>query len=202
MARRRRLSSEERLLWDRVAASAIPLHPDRAPSAPLSEAVASGLPEIPLALPPPETPRALPPLMRRAAPEPSLRFDLVSDPRHALGTGVPRMDRRRFDKMRRGRLEPEDRLDLHGMTLERAHPALTRFVLGAHARDLRLVLVITGKGRSDESAITPHRHGILRHSVPHWLATPPLVGSVLDVVPAHQRHGGGGAYYVYLRRRR
>lgn len=112
------------------------------------------------------------------------------------------MDRRRFDKLRRGRLEPEDRLDLHGMTLERAHPALSRFVLGAHARDLRLVLVITGKGRSDESAIAPHRHGILRHSVPHWLASPPLLACVLDVVPAHQRHGGGGAYYVYLRRRR
>ncbi|WP_415012065.1 Smr/MutS family protein [Amaricoccus sp.] len=112
------------------------------------------------------------------------------------------MDRRRFDKLRRGRLEPEERLDLHGMTLERAHSALTGFVLGAHVRDLRLVLVITGKGRGDESGMTPHRHGILRHSVPHWLSAPPLVGCVLDVVPAHQRHGGGGAYYVYLRRRR
>lgn len=131
-----------------------------------------------------------------------MRIDLAPDPRLSVGTGHPRMDRRRFDKLRRGRLEPEDRLDLHGMTAERAHAALTGFILGAHARELRLVLVITGKGRSDESAMAPHRHGLLRHSVPHWLAGPPLAGCVLDVVPAHQRHGGGGAYYVYLRRRR
>ena len=112
------------------------------------------------------------------------------------------MDRRRFEKLRRGRLEPEARLDLHGMTSERAHAALTGFILGAHARDLRLVLVITGKGRPDDAAIRPRRHGILRHSLPHWLAAPPLVGRILQVAPAHQRHGGAGAFYVYLRRRR
>ena len=44
------------------------------------------------------------------------------------------MDRRRFEKLRRGRIEPEARLDLHGMTAERAHAALTGFILRAHAR--------------------------------------------------------------------
>jgi DNA-nicking Smr family endonuclease len=112
------------------------------------------------------------------------------------------MDRRRFDKLRRGRLEPEARLDLHGMTSEHAHAALTGFILDAHARDLRLVLVITGKGRADETAFQPRRHGILRHSLPHWLAAPPLGSRILEVASAHQRHGGAGAYYVYLRRRR
>jgi DNA-nicking Smr family endonuclease len=112
------------------------------------------------------------------------------------------MDRRRFEKLRRGRLEPDARLDLHGLTAERAHAALTSFVLGAHAREQRLLLVITGKGRPDAVAIRPHRHGILHHSVPHWLAAPPLVGHVLQVAQAHQRHGGAGAFYVYLRRRR
>jgi DNA-nicking Smr family endonuclease len=112
------------------------------------------------------------------------------------------MDRRRFDKLRRGRLEPEARLDLHGMTSERAHAALTAFVLDASARDLRLVLVITGKGRADATEPHPRRHGILHHSLPHWLAAPPLNARVLQVAAAHQRHGGAGAYYVYLRRRR
>ena len=112
------------------------------------------------------------------------------------------MDRRRFDKLRRGRLDPEARIDLHGMTSERAHAVLTGFVRDAHARELRLVLVITGKGRPDEAALAPRRHGILRHSVPHWLAAPPLAALILQVATAHQRHGGAGALYVYLRRRR
>jgi DNA-nicking Smr family endonuclease len=112
------------------------------------------------------------------------------------------MDRRRFEKLRRGRLEPEARLDLHGMSSERAHAALAAFILSAHAADLRLVLVITGKGQPDESPHQPRRHGILRHSLPHWLAAPPLSGRILQVTPAHQRHGGAGAFYVYLRRRR
>lgn len=112
------------------------------------------------------------------------------------------MDRRRFDRMTRGKLEPEARLDLHGMTSERAHSALSAFILSAAAQDRRLVLVITGKGKADDSAHQPRRHGILRHSLPHWLAAPPLIGHVLQVAPAHQRHGGAGAFYVYLRRRR
>jgi DNA-nicking Smr family endonuclease len=48
----------------------------------------------------------------------------------------------------------------------------------------------------------PQRTGILRHSVPHWLAAPPLSGRILQVASAHNRHGGGGAFYVYLRRSR
>jgi DNA-nicking Smr family endonuclease len=109
------------------------------------------------------------------------------------------MDRRRFERMRRGRLEPEARLDLHGMSSERAHAALTAFIRDSHARDRRLVLVITGKGREDTAL---GRHAILRHSVPHWLAAPPITGLILEVAPAHHRHGGAGALYVYLRRRR
>ena len=50
-------------------------------------------------------------------------------------------------------------------------------------RDLRLVLVITGKGRADETPFQPRRHGILRHSLPHWLAAPPLGGRILQVAP-------------------
>lgn len=113
------------------------------------------------------------------------------------------MDRRRFEKLRRGRLEPEARLDLHGMTSERAHAALTGFISRAHADGRRLVLVITGKGRqTDGQGALPHRHGILRHSVSHWLTASPLGLKVLEVVPAHQRHGGAGALYIYLRRAR
>jgi DNA-nicking Smr family endonuclease len=113
------------------------------------------------------------------------------------------MDRKTFGRMTRGKLKPEARIDLHGMTLDRAHGALTRFILSAHANGKRLVLVITGKGKDrDDAGPIPVRYGVLKHQVPHWLTTPPLSSAVLQVMPAHISHGGGGAYYVYLRRQR
>lgn len=112
-----------------------------------------------------------------------------------------RMDRKTHDQMRRGKKRPEARIDLHGMTLERAHPALSGFILSAHAAGKRLVLVITGKGKArDEGGPIPVRHGVLRHQVPQWLAMAPLSQVILQVTPAHLRHGGAGAYYVYLKR--
>ncbi len=105
--------------------------------------------------------------------------------------------------MVRGKLKPEARIDLHGMTLAQAHPALNSFILNAHADGLRLVLVITGKGktRSDSGPI-PERIGLLRNQVPRWLDMAPLRPLVLQVEESHRRHGGSGAYYVYLRRPR
>jgi DNA-nicking Smr family endonuclease len=113
------------------------------------------------------------------------------------------MDKKAFGKLKRGKLHPEGRIDLHGMTLDRAHPALTKFILSSHKQGKRLVLVITGKGKQrDDGGPIPVRHGVLRHQVPQWLQMAPLAQAVLQVSQAHISHGGGGAYYVYLRRTR
>lgn len=105
--------------------------------------------------------------------------------------------------MKRGKLKPESRIDLHGMRLDQAHGALVRFVLSSQASGRRLVLVITGKGKTrEEPGPIPTPRGVLKHQVPQWLSLPPLAQAVLQVTPAHQRHGGEGAYYVYLRRGR
>lgn len=120
-----------------------------------------------------------------------------------LGPASVQMDKKAFTRLKRGKLKPEGKLDLHGMTLERAHPALNRFILTAQAQGKRLVLVVTGKGkRRDDGGPIPTRTGVLRHQVLHWLDTPPLSQVVMQVSQAHISHGGGGAYYVYLRRRR
>jgi DNA-nicking Smr family endonuclease len=111
------------------------------------------------------------------------------------------MDNKAFGKMRRGKLKPEARIDLHGMTMDQAHPELLGFILNSQAMGRRLVLVITGKGKlRDEGGPMPARHGILRHQVPQWMALPPISSAILQVTPAHLTHGGQGAYYVYLRR--
>ena len=109
------------------------------------------------------------------------------------------MDARTHRKMTQGKLRPEARLDLHGMTLAAAQPRLMQFILSCHGNGLRLVLVITGKGRGDHGPL-PTRPGALRHQVPHWLHSPPLSAVVQQVDAAPFRHGGEGAYYVYLRR--
>ncbi|WP_306438998.1 Smr/MutS family protein [Litoreibacter roseus] len=113
------------------------------------------------------------------------------------------MDKKVFKKMSAGRLSPEARIDLHGMTLDRAHSALTGFIMRANAEGQRLVLVITGKGkRRDEGGPIPVRTGVLRQQVPMWLSQAPLSPLILQVSQASQKHGGLGAYYVYLRRNR
>lgn len=118
------------------------------------------------------------------------------------GLGL-QMDAKSFTQMVKGKLSPEARIDLHGMTVAQAHPDLIRFILGAQAEGLRLVLVITGKGKpGPDFGPIPQRYGILKHQVPNWLRTPPLAGLILQVSDAHVRHGGTGALYVYLRKTR
>lgn len=113
------------------------------------------------------------------------------------------MDGKTFRKMTRGRLSPEARIDLHGMTVAEAHPELINFILTSAQRQMRLVLVITGKGRAKHTdSPIPERVGVLKQSLPMWLNQPPIKQVVLDVSVAHQKHGGGGAFYVYLRRTR
>lgn len=195
MARRRHLSPEEADLWRSVARTVRPLHTARLPLPTDPE---------PLPEPPPLAPAKprLPPFTLGEKARSPERHDLAPTLPQLLGQAPLRMDAGTHARMTRGKLAPEARIDLHGMTLAEAHPELIRFVLNAHAAGLRLVLVITGKGKQrDDSGPIPQRTGALRHQVPHWLHLPPLGPVVLQVTEAHLKHGGGGAYYVYLRRR-
>ena len=109
------------------------------------------------------------------------------------------------DRLNRGLITPDAALDLHGMTQERAHRTLARFLHGARERGHRLIVVVTGKGNpraADAAAWTGSPHGVLKEMVPRWLAEPDLKLLIALVQPAHIRHGGGGALYVYLRKSR
>jgi len=87
-------------------------------------------------------------------------------------------------------------LDLHGMTRERAHQALSAFMHQAYDRGARCVLVVTGKGSGREGG------GVLRRDVPLWLNQSGLRALVLSFTHAQVRDGGQGALYVLLKRRR
>jgi DNA-nicking Smr family endonuclease len=165
----RPVSEEERALFYEVLRHARPLPGRRLPaSKPLA------------ASPVPEQARRKP-----GAPEPVV----AKRPVYAASE-APAIGGHREAQLRRGRLEPEARIDLHGLTQDEAHRALMRFFGRARGLDQRVVLVITGKT------------GVLKTMVPRWLAETDLAGLVAGVSPAHIRHGGAGAFYVALRRKR
>ena len=190
MSRRRRgLTPEDRALWEVVAKGVERMHPrPPAPRAPKPSPLA----------PTPSGPPPIPAFQIGAkAPAGRPVVDLAPRTPERLRAAPLRMDAGQAKKLRRGAVRPEGRIDLHGMTLADAHPALTGFVLRARDEGKRLVLVITGKGRGD---LAVEGRGVLRRQVPYWLAQAPLAGAVQQVLPAHRRHGGDGALYVWLRR--
>ncbi|WP_085307435.1 Smr/MutS family protein [Planktotalea arctica] len=195
--RRRRIKPDELDLWDQVARTTTRLVPPKR----------SVIADVPRA----NKPKAMKPEARSIAPFTlgggsagrEMRDVMPSVPDRLRAAPV-KMDAKSYKFMQRGKLKPEGRIDLHGMTVAEAHPALISFILSSHGAGKRLVLVITGKGgrREDIGAIAPQRMGTLKRQVPHWLTMAPVSSAVLQVTESHLRHGGGGAYYVYLRRAR
>ncbi len=169
------LGPEDRALWDEVKKSIKPLKKARLAGATLEEA----------ARPAPSESRKKP--HATAVSAPSAREAPKRPP-------LAKLDRRAKSRVARGRTEIDARLDLHGMTLERARSRLVSFLREAQGRGYGLVLVITGKGSAGR--------GALKHEVPQWLALPEFRALVIGFEEAAINHGGSGALYVRIRRRR
>jgi len=113
----------------------------------------------------------------------------------ALDAGsAPGLDKRTAERLRRGQLAIEARIDLHGHRQAEAHRALTAFIGGAAEAGRRCVLVITGKGEAGA--------GVIRAAVPGWLNSADLRPKILAFRPAQPRDGGTGALYILLKRKR
>ena len=170
---RRAPDVEDLRLWAVVMSTVRPLRPS--PPPPLVPP-ASDAPK-PRPAPPPRQAE-----LRRPHPKPGAVLapaDVEANLRHRLA---------------RGREALAARIDLHGLTQDAARAALTRFVERSASEGWRAVLVITGKGVGGD--------GVLRRRVPEWLAASPIRAHVAGVSEAHRRHGGEGALYVALKRRR
>jgi DNA-nicking Smr family endonuclease len=144
--------------------------------------------------------------VRPPKPEPKTATAKVSGPKAKRApSGV---DGNTDDRLRRGEMTPDVRIDLHGFTERVAHRTLLNFLRGAQRKGARLALVITGKGGG---RIDPHEpfdmekearaRGVLNIMVPRWLTEPSFAALIADARIAHRRHGGEGALYVYLRKR-
>jgi DNA-nicking Smr family endonuclease len=172
----RRLSADEQALWAKVLASVRPI---------------DGAAAVPA---PPEAPAA------EAAPKPAVRR-----PKPAASTAVRKPPGTTLDgswdrRLSRGLVSPDLTVDLHGHNLETAYSLLDRRLDQAVADGARLLLLITGKPPSDDRR--PVRRGAIRAAVGDWLAASRHSGDIAAVRSAHPRHGGQGALYIVLRRKR
>lgn len=199
--RRRRLTADDRAVWDEIARSAAPLHAP-APivvTAPTPAPVVA--PRLPPRLAPTRVVRPQPP-----GPPGQITISLADHAPAPVGRPEAGLDKRTAERLRGGERAPDARLDLHGLTADVAHRALERFIAEAVTRQLRCVLVITGKGgrgrQADDAPYMRPDQGVLRQAAPRWLRSGPHARDLVGIYEAHQRHGGAGAFYVYLKRRR
>lgn len=173
-----RLTDEDRALWEGVTRSIRPL---RKRSRKAAEQDGPS-PKMPARAAPPRRPASPAPVAAAPKPSPSL---------------AP-LERKLKQRLRRGRAEIDARLDLHGHTQAEAHDRLYRFLRTAQSKGASLVLVITGKGAISSGG----ERGVLKRQVPLWLGLPEFRDCVIGFDVASAPHGGEGALYVRLRKKR
>lgn len=179
------LSPEDRALWSKVTQTLTPLHPERL-GAPGEDEIVEQTKQMTKARSADSTETAIrTPVASRKPPSPPPLHQLEHRYRRKLVRGVKPIDAR---------------VDLHGLTQDRAHDRLRGFLYSAQAQGFKVVLVITGKGGRDGGFMD--ERGVLRRVVPQWLAMSDMRSVVVGYEEAHQTHGGTGALYVRIRRRR
>jgi DNA-nicking Smr family endonuclease len=184
---KRTLSTEEFELWKQVRRTVKPLAPDpldreieewidhtaRDMPAPIAVPTAPAREQTPFV--PPPMPPYVPPVSKPGDSGPPATFD-----QHTIR------------RIKKGRIEIDSRIDLHGLTEIEAHRRLFDFLRQCQQQEARIVLVITGKGKSGA--------GVLRRAVPLWFEEGAFRTMIGGFRPANPAHGGDGALYVRLRR--
>lgn len=187
MSAPRGLTDEEKAAWQKLAATVRPLDGEPRPKT------------VPGALPP-ETARQPQPRRKpvQPAPPPSPRSPVAL--RHV--PQEPGLDSHWDRRLKSGSVVPDFTLDLHGHTLDSAHARLDSGLAQAKAMGARLVLLVAGKPRPADPADRGERRGAIRAKILDWLAAGPHGQDVAAIRKAHRRHGGEGALYLVLKRRR
>lgn len=175
----RRLADEERQLWERVVATVKPL---RRASSPVRDESA------------PDNPRPTSVAALKVGKKPE---SPVVRHTPALHGGLDASWDRR---LARGLARPDVTIDLHGHSLATAYDLLDYRLEEAIAGGARLVLLITGKPPRDDRF--PVIRGAIRASIDAWLHSSRHAANIAAVRGAHPHHGGAGALYLVLRRKR
>ena len=107
------------------------------------------------------------------------------------------IDKKKLRELKRGRIQPEAMLDLHGLKRFEAQEKVQIFVENSIQKKLRLILIITGKGKRSIHDVDT---GVLRKEFPKWVSSLPSANKILGIIQASVFHGGSGAFYVYIRK--
>ncbi|MEO0411026.1 MAG: Smr/MutS family protein [Pseudomonadota bacterium] len=136
--------------------------------------------------------------------EEKVRLDDFSKAENTFGLQDQPLDRGWQKRLRRGRMDADRTIDLHGLTQTQAHSLLLRTLEQAILQQQRILLVVTGKGAPKISSDTRSERprGVLKSKLPQWVEGSPYAGHVIAIRPAHPAHGGGGAFYILLKRKR
>ena len=169
----RRLTPDEARAWARVARTVKPIGPKTEDIETFIDALEHGEP-----------------VLRHGKAKPAVPAPGTPASKPPKSPAAPQ-NRSNEKRVRRGKLELAGRFDLHGHTQISAEAALTDFLARKQAEGARCVLVITGKGKGGE--------GVLRRNFLRWLELPAARALVSGYSEAHPRHGGSGAWYVFLR---
>ncbi|KZK84433.1 Endonuclease MutS2 [Pseudovibrio sp. W64] len=213
-AKTKQLSEADKRLWDRVKATLTPIHQERLsdmledttqlsePDQSLMHAQSAEVsqPELKPQLTSPPKPQAKKSRgsKGKTAPDYSPPKPVVP----AMPPLSPLNKKERKKVVRGGKGYIDARIDLHGLTQYQAHQRLTSFIYQAQAMGYSLVLVITGKGLDYSSSPYGDDRGVLRRMVPQWLSLPDMRSCVVGFDQAHVSHGGSGAIYVRIRKRK
>ena len=113
-----------------------------------------------------------------------------------------RIDKKKLSLLKRGKLQPEFILDLHGMNTVIAKKKSIEFIKSNYLDGKRLLLIITGKGKSTRTSFIENENqiGIIRKSLKSWLYESDIRTKILGIVSSHINHGGEGAFYIYLKK--
>ena len=95
-------------------------------------------------------------------------------------------------------------IDLHGYTLSDANKIIEKFINKAHKEKINKLIVVTGKGLHSQNEKDPYVSkdlGILKYSVPEFITNDKdLMSKINEITDAKIEDGGGGAFYIYLKR--
>lgn len=184
----RKLSNEEAAIWAQVAQTVTPIRrpAPKIEDQPRSQPAVSETPVPPKRIKG-RVPAPLPP---------------VPAPAKSRNDAQPHLDGSWERRILKGALVPDFSLDLHGAGLDAAYGRLMHGLMQARAMGARVVLVVTGKPRPVDPMDRSERRGAIRAKISDWLAASEHASDIVAIRGAHRRHGGQGALYIVLRRRR
>ena len=100
----------------------------------------------------------------------------------------------------------ERSIDLHGYSLDEANKTIEGFINKAFSENVNKLVVVTGKGLHSENEKDPYVSkdlGILKYSVPEFINNNSnLMNMINEITDAKIEDGGGGAFYIFLKKKK